>query len=306
MAIREARIGTTLRVAFTWKFNEESNAITAGSLYVYDSAGSAISGSPFAATVTVVTANVEYRVYYPLATAGLSAGDYTGRMVYTATQAIDDDEVAFTLLPVTSKYDRWINRVRRLLQQSGLSESQASLSYRDLMDAVNTAAEAYSRARPRVIEWEQALTASDWTYSLPAGWLPGVSQVLTAEYPVDATLQGRTYLLPRDVVIEEADSILYLVNHSPSAGETARFLYLGGYTLSHTEDNLPAAHFEAIAHAAAGAAAEMLGAGTAGTEAPELVAGAVNYRDVTSRYQATADRLWKKARLLWADRRVYV
>jgi hypothetical protein len=307
MAERLPRAGTTFQIAFTKLFPVATpNVVTAGALYLEDSAGVAISGSPFTATVTPVTANREYTIHYNLNTTGLS-GPYTGRMTYTATQPVDDDQVnGFYVWPVPSKYDRWVQRVRRGLQDHAGSETQNVLSDLSYMDAINAAVAAYSQHRPKVVEWEQALTANDWTYALPAGWVTGYSQIIRPEYPYDATLQGRTYLLPADLDVDEADSILFLVNHTPSTGETFRFLYLGLPTLSHSTDNLPSVHFEAVAKYAIGEALETLANHRAGQSDPFYEGGVVSYGGQSLRFQAQADKMKAQAREMWRDRRVYV
>lgn len=307
MAERLPRAGTVFQIGFTKLFPVATpNVVTAGALNIYDSAGVAISGSPFTATVTVVTANRNYTVFYNLPTTGLS-GHYTGRMTYTATHPVDDDQVdGFYVWPVPSKYDRWVQRVRRGLQDHAGSETQNVLSDLSYMDAINAAVSAYSQNRPKVVEWEQALTANDWTYALPAGWVTGFSQILRPEYPYDATLQGRTYLLPSDIDVDEAEPHLYLKYHTPSAGQTFRFLYLGIPTLDHTTDNLPAIHFEAVSKYAIGEALQTLANQRAGQSDPFYEGGIVSYGGQSLRYGQQAKEMKAEARQLWADRRVYV
>ena len=304
MAERLPRAGTIFQIGFTKLFPVSTpNIVTAGALNIYDSTGAAISGSPFTATVTPITADREYTVFYNLPTTGLS-GHYTGRMTYTATNPIDDDQVdGFYVWPVPSKYDRWVQRVRRGLQDHTGSESQNVLSDLSYMDAVNAAVEAYNGKRGRIVEWEQALTANDWTYTLPTGWVPGVSQIIEAEYPVDATEQSRPYLGIGDVKVDEADSLLYFTRHTPATGEAARFLFRGHHTLTHALDNLPAAHFEAIAKYAVGEALETLANQRAGQSDPFYEGGVVSYGGQSLRYAQQAERLKKQARSGWRDLR---
>jgi hypothetical protein len=308
MAERLPRAGTTFQIGVEKLFPANApNAITAAVLHLRDSAGVAISGSPFTATVTPVTVNRKYWVFYNLDTTGLS-GLYDGFFRHTASSpGVDDDTVeGFYVWPVPSKYDRWVQRVRRGLQDHAGSETQNVLSDLSYMDAINAAVAAYSQHRPKVVEWEQALTANDWTYALPAGWITGYSQIIRPEYPYDATLQGRTYLLPADLDVDEADSILFLVNHTPSTGETFRFLYLGLPTLSHSTDNLPSVHFEAVAKYAIGEALETLANHRAGQSDPFYEGGVVSYGGQSLRFQAQADKMKAQAREMWRDRRVYV
>jgi hypothetical protein len=306
MAERLPRAGTTFQIGFTRLFPAATpNTVTAAALHLRQ-AGTAIAGSPFTASVTEVTADREYIAFYSLDTTGLS-GAYDGFMRYTATQPIDDDTVeGFYVWPVPSKYDRWVARARRGLQDHTGSESQNILSDLSYLDAVNAAVAAYSQCRPRIVEWEQALTANDWTYALPTGWVPGFSQIIKPEYPWDTTLQGRSYLRPADLEIDEADSLLYFVNHTPSAAQTARFLYLGLPTLDHTTDNLPAVHFEAVSKYAIGEALETLANHRAGQNDPYFEAGVVSYGGQSLRYQAQADKMKAQAREMWKDQRVFV
>jgi hypothetical protein len=307
MAERIARIGTPYRLAFEWTFDADTpNAITAAAVHVYDSAGLAIAGSPFTGTANEIAANVKYRPFHNLTTSGLPAGDYTGRFVYTSTHPIDDDEFWFSLLPVTSKFDAWYERMRRVVMDSQYGEGTTTASFRDYMEAALEAVDEYSKVKPRHLEEALTLAAGDFTYALPLTWSNGLSEVLSLEYPEEATWQSKSFLQERDYRIDEVDGLLYLTRHTPSAGQTARLLYTARHTLSHTVDTIPAGDFRAVSLFAAACLLRSLANRAAGTDSSALQAQAVNYRDVTQRYMAQADALTKQARREWRDRRVYL
>lgn len=88
----------------------------------------------------------------------------------------------------------------------------------------------YSVDRPRELVVEQAGTASPYL-SLPAGWVSGVSRLVSIEYPARANppnyLDAQSWSVVRSVANVAVEQIL--LDRTPAASEYVRFRFTGAW-----------------------------------------------------------------------------
>lgn len=290
------RQGETRALAHTITADEPF-AVTAVWVTLLDATGAeVVSAAP--GTLTAVAAN-QYQLGYLWDTTGREPGDY----VYQLHYEVDGETLVIpgqvTLLPQVSQLDRYQRRVRGWLAEAKLAEPQRQLDYLDLTQALEAAVSRYELDQPRRVLETVTLTAGTDEYALPSGWVPGFSQLQSVEYPVDDTAQDQRYLEPHAWRVDELRGIWRFVYDTPGAGETARLVYTTRHTLSHTEDTLPARHFEALCQYAAGQALLTLANQAAQTTGPGLAADTITYRTKQQEYLAQARELLRRAESAW-------
>jgi len=290
------RVGEKRAIGHTVRADEPF-AIDSVTATIYTSAGSTIVNDA-SGTITAVSAT-EYQLAYVWDTTGRAAGDY----VYQLRYQVDAEELLLpgliSLLPVTSKYDPWVQRVLGWIAESKVSEAQRQLSYVDVMQALQAAISRYELDQPRRILETVSLSAGQFEYDVPSGWVEGRSRIQALEYPVQDTSQTRTYLDPSEWAVDGSRAKWRFTCQVPSAGETARLLYSGRHTLSHTEDTLPAQHFEAVSMYAAGEALLTLANLATQSTGPGYSADAISYRTKQQEYQSQARELRRWAETMW-------
>jgi hypothetical protein len=289
------RVGEVRALAHTITADEPFT-IDSVTATVYDAAGTTVVDAA-SGTITAVAGN-EYQISYLLDTSDLEAGEY----VYQLRYVVDGESLLVpgqvTLLPLTSKYDPYQNRVRGWLAEAKVTEPQRQLDYLDLMQALQAAVSRYEQDQPRRVLQTVTLSGG-FEYDLPEDWVAGLSAFQALEYPVDATDQLRDYLEPHEWEVDELRSKWRFTYQVPSAGEVTRIVYTTRHTLSHTADTLPAKHFEAICQYAAGQALLTLANKAAQTSGPGLAAEAVNFRSKQQEFSAQAKELLRRAEGSW-------
>jgi hypothetical protein len=300
------RVGDVYRISIQLDLQEPAS-ISGTVAYLYTSAGTVLTGTNGAAggqTGHEGDVSKRWDLYYDWATTGLSADDYTGKLVYTVGTETRSEWFEQTLLPVTSKYDRWVQTIGAVLQQERVGEALERLGYRDLMRAASMAVEEYSRFNPRVLQYSKTLTAGVWVYNLTdlTSWVNGFSELRPPIYPYDSTLQSRPALGPLDYVVDEAAGTYRFLYATPSAGEIALLDYTAPHTLSHTVDTLPAAHYYALTRYAAGLALEMLASGATASGKPGGGVDVVVSRTPAQDFSALARALKERAVGSWRPR----
>jgi hypothetical protein len=245
-----------------------------------------------------------------------SAEDYSVFLGFTVSGVTKYERFPVTVIPLYSKFDRWVDAVRSLVQENDAGEAAAGLSFRDYMEAVSEAVEDYSRDKPRKVTATETLSAGDWEYTLPAaaaspitaGWINGFSRFTEFEYEVDDTLRTRP-LYPDDgsaYEVHEGLGVYRFLLATPAAGETARLRYTTYHSLTHTADTLPADDFRAVARYAAGCALLRYAGLASHTDGPALMADTVGFSDRSSRYTGLAATLKKEGQRLWKRGRIYM
>jgi len=290
------RVGEKRAIAHTVSADDPF-AVDRVSVALFDSVGTAVvSGA--SGTITAVSAT-QYQLGYVWDTTGLAAGDYGYQLRYY----VDAEELLIpgtvSLLPLTSKYDRWVTRVTAWIAENQVAEAQRQLTYTDLTQALQTALDRYELDQPRRILETVSLSAGVFEYSLPSGWAGSFSRVASFEYPVDDTDQCRQYLEVFEWETDEALGTWRFTVDVPSAGQVARIYYTARHTLSHTADTIPADHFEAVSMYAAGVALLTLANLAAQTTGPGIGADLVSYRTKQQEYQSQAKELMRRAESLW-------
>lgn len=294
------RVGEVRKIAHVLTSDDAFTAATVR-ISIYDSAGTVTAVSAASGTAVPGTSATEHEIYYVWTPS--AAGDFRYQMtaICGGTETIACWGSLY-VLPVVSKYDRWLQTVQGIAQTATGGEEEQRLSTRDLIRAVDAARRRYQR------DWPQkklnhasgvVMTANDWEYALPADWVDDFSQILQFEYPVDATLQGRPYLQPWQYQVDYLRSVWVFTDISPTTGYYARFTYTTEHVLSHTEDSLPSHHFDAIATWAAGEALEYLANEATGTDSRTIAADAVNYRTKQQERRSQAAALKAQAVQMW-------
>jgi hypothetical protein len=282
--------------------------VTSAAMTIYNAAGTAVvTAGAGTASPAFGNSATQHDLTYLWNTSALldtNAGDYTYSFRYVVgSETRTTDPMSVTLLPATSKYDRYVFRTAGVLQdadQGGISEL---LSYRDYMACLDEATRELSRVRPARVLYDLALTANTYEYllSLLTSWVTGVSQIIQVNYPWDTTTQSRPILWTGALVADElaATPKLRFVDISPSTGQTARILYTGRYSLSHTLDTVPTDDFEPTCLYAAALALRRLQSSRAGTTDPAIGAGNVIPRTQSQEYASAAREMERLGRAGW-------
>jgi hypothetical protein len=234
-------------------------SIASVNAYIYNLAGTAVvDGTAGGVAAGVDTAATEHEVYFPFSPS--TEGDYSYRLKYVIGTQTLFERGFLTVFSAASKYLKYIRRIADLIAESEAGEAQKVLSTRQLRDAAIAAVHEYSRWNPRlVLKDAQALTASQWEYTLWSEWEKGFSQIRKFEYPIDATVQTRAYLEPasRYIAVDEDRLKFQFLSHVPSAGETYRAYITTRHTLADATDTAytdAPQHFDAICRYGAGLA----------------------------------------------------
>lgn len=294
------RIGETRRIAAKLKLAAPFR-VTSVAAYIYNSAGTAtISGG--AGDVDAAQSRAEHEFWYAWTPA--TADDYTyqleattdaGGQVFASTGAV-------YVLSRSSKYDRWVERVRQWLRSTVAVETPA---FPQVREALDTALEEFSRARPLLKTEDKALTTGTWEYVLPSDYLNGFSGILRLAYPFDSTLQSYPYLdYGRSWEVDEARGKWLFTGHSPTTGQTARIHYQARYTLNDSTDNVPADAFHAVAQLAAAFVLMTLANESAGSANASI--GADFVRTKAQEYQSQARAMMAEARRAFGRRAPWV
>jgi hypothetical protein len=295
------RVGEVHKIAHVLT---RDDAFTAATVVVnfYDSAGALYGTANQAGTASPGTSATEQEISILWTPA--AAGDYRYQMTAVCGSETIACRDSLYVLPVVSKYDRWIEAVQGIAQTAAGGEEEQRLSTRDLIRAIDAARRRYQR------DWPQrklnhasgvVMTADDWEYALPSDWADGFSQILQFEYPVDATIQSRAFLDPTQYAVDPLRSVWVFNDINPSTGYYARFTYTAEHVLSHTADTLPSHHFDAIATWAAGEALEYLANEATRTDSRTVAADAVNYRTKQQERRSQAATLKAQAVQMWAN-----
>lgn len=288
------RLGETKKIAHLVNA-DAAFTISTATVVIYDSAGSA-----------VVTANAsvdngdpatEHEVFYVWNPS--AAGDYTYLLKYTVGGQSLSIRGEVLVLPVTSKYDRYVRRVESWVQETAMGEEQQNLSYRAYMDSLDAAVVKFNQKHPRRLQDTVALSAGVFEYDLPADWDEDFSVVEEFEFPVNDATQSKCYLDAGDYLVDEVRGKWRFTCNTPGAGESARLTYRARHQVTHTLDTLPAAHFEALCQYAAAQALLKLANKAVQTSARPIGADLVEYRTKQQEYLAQAKFLMKEAETAW-------
>lgn len=303
-------LGTTARIVHTVTADDPF-AVSAVTISIFNLAGTAI--------VTAATGDFDsaeeatsHQVYYLWTPA--TADDYTYALSYTVGGQTLVLRGRVLVWPLASKFDPYIARIQSWLQETEIGEAQQKLSLRDYRDAVRNAVRVYEKDRPRELLTRLTLAADTYEYSLPdadtedilgevfeppAPWDNQFSQFLGPPVPTtNYTAITPLYPAPKYAIDERRGKWRFQQVYPPLSGQVD-LAYTARHQLSHTADTLPAADFEAICQYAAGSALLTLASKAAGTEAPEVAAGIVSYRDQTQRYRQLGMDFQKAAPALW-------
>lgn len=296
------RVGEVRKIAHVLS-RETDFAVTTPLISIYDSAGTVTAVSGAAGTVDNGNNADEHEISYLWTPS--AAGDFR----YQLTGVVGTETVAcwgsIYVLPIVSKYDRWIQAVMGYVQEPGGGEEQQLLATRDYIRAIDAARQRYQRDWPRrrLNNAAGEVLTTAWEYALPSDWVDGFSQILRFEYPVDSTVQSRPYLEPALYFVDALRSKWAFRDTAPSAGQYARFTYTTEHSLSHTEDTLPAHHFHALALYAAGEAMEYAANEATRTDARSVAAEVANFRTKQQERRSQAGLMKRQAVEAWAEPR---
>lgn len=160
-------------------------------------------------------------------------------------------------------------------------ESERLTEFRDFAPAVAAALAYYSRHRPRVVVADLAgSVASD--LELPEGWEEGFSRLTSVEAPLGNLLDSADWTL----YATPSGNVLRLVA-APGEGSVVRV----SYTVTHTEETLPAHHQDAVASFAAAQCLETLSTLFASAVDPTISADSANRTSKSGDYAARARRM---------------
>lgn len=306
------RVGEVKRISHKIASEDGSTfSISSVAAYIYNSAGTAVvDGTAGGVTAGTGVAAAEHEIFYLWNNSAGTAGTYTYQLRYVVgTQTLTVQGEA-TVLPLTSKYDKYVRRIIDWVLMSEAGDAQQLMSDAQLRDAALEAVRVYSTYKPRrVLKDAQSLTANVWEYSLWSEWEDRFSMVEYFEYPIDATNQKRPLLTAStdlrssaDVLIDEPRGKWLFRKIVPATGETYRAAITCRHTLSDATDTVTSeepADFDAVAEYAAGIALEQVANKFCGTEGQGIEAAVVNYRDKASQYSTQARRLRESAVRKW-------
>ncbi len=283
-----------------------SHLISNDETFVIDSATITIYKEDLTALITNQVVQVDnedeatqHEIYYQWNTTGVATGHYVYVITYNVgTQAIKLRGEA-SVLPIVSRYDRWIRQIRDWIKDTPIGEAQALISETQYRTAANQAVKAYSAVRPRRMTHEQVLTTA-WEYDLPEDWDNEASLIERFDYPYEETTQLPYVLEAGDYFVDPMLGKWRFLYVRPSAGEIARFFYSVPHTLNDTTDTIPTDDFESVAKYAAGVALGMLASKSIHSSAPDIGADFVSYRTKRQEYQSQAERFMTEASALWS------
>lgn len=160
---------------------------------------------------------------------------------------------------------------------------------------LDSAVDEHSRHRP-LLQFHDVTGSGVFDYDLPADWQEGFSQILSIEYPVDATSQSRS-MLDRDewelwYDVDNTKWQLRFLTAEPATGETARVEYTTIHSVSTTPtDTVLESHFTAVCLLGAAYCYESLAARYTQTMDPTLAVDTVDYQSKGQQYTSLANKL---------------
>jgi len=277
---------------------DERFTISAVKVNVYDENGEAVITDAAGVVDTTESAN-EHGISYILDTSPLDVGDYTYTMTYTKGRSLEEIVIPgeFTILPPTSKFDRYVQRVIDWLAETHISEAQRELSYKQYRNAILAAVREYEKTHPQKKTLTIDAVSGVYDYDLPPEWQEGVSQISRIEYPVGAG-PGHTYHVGDEYEVDEAEGVIrFFMNLT--TGQQFKLWFTAPQVLSNTTDTLPDKHFEPITQYAAGVALMMLANKAAQTAQYQIGAQGVTYDGKSQLYAKQSEEMKAEALKAW-------
>lgn len=175
-----------------------------------------------------------------------------------------------------------------------IKDGAAYLSTADKTTALTQALQMYSRHRPLVSRTKAAGTGG-YDYSVPTGWVDGLSQVVSLEYPWGSQIPEYVDANDFDIYHDGSNFKLRFLQDSPGTTE----YYLLTWTLPHSVSTTSTVYSydeQAVADLAASLCLRKLAARQAQSTDTTIDADAVNYGQQPQTYTQLADRLLRQYR----------
>ncbi|MEK9722019.1 MAG: hypothetical protein VW405_00865 [Rhodospirillaceae bacterium] len=203
-----------------------------------------------------------------------------------------------TIQPTQSVPQATYDAIRRILRQEAPGDVATDvLQNAELADALTAALATYTRARPRTAAAALSGDGTAYDLTLPAGWVWGLSRLLSVEYP--AGDQTPTLLDADDVGVHESvlgvQPVRAVRFRSTPASGTDNIVVR--YTTRHTHTDegstIPADDLDAVLSLAAAYGADTLAAWSARQSEPTIGAEVVT-RDGVQKWRDVAAQLRKR------------
>lgn len=185
-------------------------------------------------------------------------------------------------------------RVRNILIDD--SATEPSLTDAQVDQAFGAALKQYSDDRPRVAVALLSGDGSAYDFGLPAGWVWGLSRLLSVEHP--AGEQRPVLLDAADVVIHESAlggqpvRVLRFLTTTPASGtDNVAVRYTTRHLHTDETDTVPVDDLDALCYLAASYAAETLAAWMAASSDSTIAADNVNHRNGSDIWRSVARSL---------------
>lgn len=295
----EYRIGASPRITHTVQAGSTPTAVTAK---LYDADGlevASITGSASAGDAEDL-----FDVSFVLPTSGRDAGDYVYTLSYTVGSVTEVLRGELSLLPVVSKFDRWVRRICDWMLETSKGEER-QLSWRQFREATREAVWEYSKVCPHLRTEDVTLTEDVWAYDLPDEWVVGASQIEAVEYPVDDTEQVREWLSRGEWLVDEARNEWRFTSWEPDLGDAARLYYRTPHAVrdaagtTAAADTVPDRDFGAVAQYAAGLCLDILANEAPRRNDPQAGAAIVGARTKSQEYSSRARAMREEAMERW-------
>lgn len=194
-------------------------------------------------------------------------------------------------------------RVRLALHQAetqGAATQPPPLVKRaDVIAAMETAVEQYTRARPRTVAQPMSGDGTSYDFRLPRWWADGLSTIQEIEYPageqVPTTIDRDEWTIYESFLGLQPITVLRFLAATPDSGtdnivvrHTARHVH------SDQLDTIPPGDLDAVCWLAASCLALSLSADAADLNQTVLSADAANRRDAEQRWRSVAMSLQKR------------
>jgi hypothetical protein len=171
-------------------------------------------------------------------------------------------------------------------------DGSGKIAEADRDQAIGLAVARFSQDRPRS-GVEDVVAAAGRFQDLPAGWVPGFSEVREIETPPEA--DPPSFLAAGDWAIEETASGPRLrLAEGLVAGTVLRIRYTLPHTLDADTDTLPTMAREAVAVLAAAHLLDSLAAATAGDGESTIASDSVDHGSRSDQYAARARELRRR------------
>lgn len=220
-------IGDKRRIEYKITSDDSSTfTVTAASaiISIYNAAGTAVVDAASGTIVSAVAADNQ-TVYYLWNTANILPGDYFYTFQWEISGETFTERGEVYAFSPQSVFDRYERRIAGWLQDNNRSDVSRNINRRDARDAMIAALKEYDSYNPRKTYQTYTLATSTFEYSLPADYVKRFSFVDGVEYPVDDTVQERTFLLLREFEVDELRGMWRFLSTTPATGETARLYY---------------------------------------------------------------------------------